>query len=491
MKAYEVISLLEGTSSKTEKEAIVTRAFHAGSFDFFRGAQLAYDKKITFGTKTVPLHKTITAETDALTFDDFTVLTDMMRKRHITGGDAITAMEVTAEHCDENMWDGFYRRVLLKDLRCGATESTINKSLNALIKAGDKTAEEYLIPVFTCQLAYARDKYEKLMKGKKLIDLKLDGARILAECDKENNTVTLMTRNGLLIENFPHINKLLMDRLMPELTRSVMMDGEMTGKTFKALMSQLHRKTGVDTGDMNYAIFDCIPLDHFRAGKSPITQTNRDKSAKWACRTINDEHIFIIEKELIDLDTPEGVARLEEFHENATLAGFEGTMVKDPEAPYVTKRSNAWLKIKPWVTVDLQVIECKLGDAGKKYENTLGRIDCAGYDGEQKKFIRVDVGEGTKGSMPDKVRDLLWSIRHLLPGLTVEILGHEVSEDKDGNFSIRHARLVTFRSDKDGTDEYRESLAAIKAELGIDLAENDLVIDLFDHDALGVIAKAA
>jgi len=457
MEAYEVIELLEGTSSKTEKEAIVTQAFHDGCFEFFRGAQLAYDKRVTFGTKTVPLHKTISADDDSLTFDDFAILTDMMRQRHVTGGDAVTAMEVTAEHCDEQMWDGWYRRVLLKDLRCGATESTINKALNAIAKTGDKTAEDYLVPVFTCQLAHPRDKYEKLMKGKKLIDLKLDGARILAECDKENDTVTLMTRNGLLIENFPHVNKLLMDRLMPKLTRSVMMDGEMTAKDFKALMSQLHRKTGVDTGDMNYAIFDCIPLADFRAGKSPLTQIERDKAAQWACRTIADDHIFMIEKEMIDLDTPEGVARLEEFHETATLAGFEGTMVKDPKAPYVTKRSSAWLKIKPWVTVDLQVIECKLGDAGKKYENTLGRIDCAGFDGEQDKFIRVDVGEGTKGSMPDVVRDLLWSIRHLLPGLTVEILGHEVSKDKDDNYSIRHARLVTFRADKDGTDEHHKS----------------------------------
>ncbi|RKZ84408.1 MAG: hypothetical protein DRQ39_08355, partial [Gammaproteobacteria bacterium] len=394
--------------------------------------------------------------------------------------------------CDELMWDGFYRRVLLKDLRCGATESTINKALTALGKAGHKAAEDLLIPVFTCQLAHSRDKHEKKMVGKKFLDLKLDGARILAECNKEDNTVLLTTRNGLPIENFPHINKLLLDRLVPKLTRSVMIDGEMIAKDFKALMSQLHRKTGIDTADTNLAVFDCIPLADFKAGKSPITQTDRDKAAQWACRTINDEHIFMIEKELVDLDTPEGVARVDEFHENATLAGFEGTMVKDPEAPYVTKRSAAWLKIKPWVTVDLQIIECKLGDAGKKFENTLGRIDCAGFDGEQDKFIRVDVGEGTKGSMPDKVRDLLWSIRHLLPGLTVEILGHEISEDKDGNFSVRHARLVTFRADKDGTEEHRKSIAMIKDKLGIDLPEdNDLVIDLFDHASLEAIAKAA
>ncbi len=147
--------------------------------------------------------------------------------------------------------------------------------------------------------------------------------------------------------------------------------------------------------------------------------------------------------------------------------------------------------IQVFVTVDLQIIECKLGDAGKKYENTLGRIDCAGYDHEQEKFIRVDVGEGTKGSIPDKMRDLLWSIRHLLTGLTVEILAHEVSEDKDGKFSLRHSRIVNFRPDKDGTAEYRESLAMIKAELGIALAENDLFIDLFDHDAIEAIAAAA
>lgn len=489
MQPYEVISLLEGTSSKTGKEAIVTQAFHDGCFEFFLGAQLAYDKRVTFGTKTVPDHKTLPVIDTSLTFADFIVLSDMLRKRHVTGGDATTAMEVTAEHCDAQMWEGFYKRVLMKDLRCGITDSTINKALKAIAKT-DKTAEQYLVPVHTCQLAHPCEKYASKMTGEWTLDLKLDGVRINAECDIDEKTVTLMSRNGLIKENFPHINKLLEERLLPKLTRSVMVDGEMTAKDFKAIMSQLNRKTGVDTGDMNFAIFDCIPLDDFRAGKCALPQKERDKATQWAVRTIADDHIYYIEKETVDLDTPEGIARVDEFHEQATLAGFEGTMIKDPNAPYVTKRSPAWLKKKPWVTVDLQVLECKLGDAGKKYENTLGRIDCAGLDAEQGKFIRVDVGEGTKGSMPDRVRDLLWSIRHLLVGLTVEILAHEISKDKDGNYSLRHARLVTFRSDKDGTKEHRRSIALIKANLGIDVPEdNDLVIDLFDHASLEALSQ--
>ena len=456
MKAYEVISQLEGTASKLDKESIVTQAFHAGAFDFFRGAQLAYDKKVTFGTKTVPDHKTLPVLDTSLTFDDFTILADMMRKRHVTGGDAVTAMEVTAEHCDEQMWEGFYKRVLLKDLRCGVTESTINKALKVIAKT-NAVAKDFLIPVHTCQLAYDCAAKPKAMTGIRTLDLKLDGARINAECDIDVMEVTLKSRNGLIKENFPHIVKLLEEKLLPKLTRSVMIDGEIVGKDFKALMAQLHRKTGVDTADVNFAIFDCVPLDAFRSGKCDLPQEERDKASQWAVKTVNDSHMFFIEKETVDLDTPEGLARVDEFHEDATLAGFEGTMIKDPKAPYVTKRSDAWLKKKPFVTVDLQIIECKLGNADKKYGNTLGRIYCAGYDHEQKKFISVDVGEGTKGSMPDHVRDLLWKIRHLLVGLTVEILGHEVSEDKDGNFSIRHSRLVNFSFDKDGTDEYRES----------------------------------
>ena len=489
MEAYEVISQLEAHSGKLEKEAIVTQAFHDGSFDFFRGAQLAYDKKVTFGTKTVPDHKTLPVLDTSLTFDDFVVLADMMRKRHVTGGDAVTAMEVTAEHCDAQMWEGFYKRVLMKDLRCGVTESTINKALKAIAKT-DATAKDFLIPVHTCQLAYDCNLKPKFMTGKKTLDLKLDGVRINAECDIDTKEVILKSRNGLVKENFPHINKLLEEKLIPHLTRSVMIDGEMTAKDFKAIMSQLNRKSDVKTADMHFAIFDCVPLDDFRSGKCALAQEERDKASKWAVRTVNDDHMFYIDKEIVDLDTPEGLARVDEFHEDATLAGFEGTMIKDPKAPYTTKRSTAWLKKKPWVTVDLQIIECKLGNDGKKYGNTLGRIDCAGYDHEQEKFIRVDVGEGTKGSMPDRMRDLLWSIRHLLVGLTVEILAHEVSEDKDGNFSLRHSRIVNFRPDKDGTAEYRESLAKVKEELGIVLAENDLFIDLFDHDAIeSIVAK--
>jgi DNA ligase-1 len=468
MQAYEVIAALEANSGKLEKEAIVAAAYRAGCYEFFLGAQLAYSKYVTFGTKHVTQHQPTPTDT-SLTWKDFEVLTTMLRTRQVTGNDAATAIAVTAEHCNAEMWDGWYRRVLLKDFRCGITNGTINKALTSIVKAGDKKAKDYMVEVFTCQLAQPREKYEKLMVGKKALDLKLDGARILAICDKDNDRVELCTRNGLVKLNFPKIQELIRSRLLPKLTRGVVLDGEMVAKTFRGLMAQLNRKSNVDTDDIKFAVFDFVWLDEFRSGKSPVKLMDRDKAVGWACRTIGDEHIFHIEKTIVDLDTPEGRAALEAFHIKATTGGFEGTMVKDPESPYVTKRSSSWIKIKPWVTVDLQVIELLLGDAGKKYENCMGRARCAGFDGESGKFIEVTPGAGTDGSLTDADRVDWWNRRNEFPGLTVEILGHEISEDKDGNYSIRHARIVGLRPDKDGTAEYDGSLAMIESKLGISL----------------------
>ena len=451
MQAHEVISLLEGTTSKTEKEGIVARAYEAGCLEFFLGAQLAYSKFVTFGTKDVPFFSDISNPNDtaSLTWDDFETLSTMLKTRQVTGGDATTAMIVTAEHCDEQTWDGWYRRVLLKDFRCGITEGTVNRALKAIVKAGDKRAEKYMVEVFTCQLAHKREKYEHLMIGKKAVDIKLDGARILAVCDKDAGTVTLCTRNGLVKENFPEIQELLRTKLLPKLSRSAVLDGEMVAKSFLALMKQLNRQSGGDTSDIKFAVFDFIWLDDFKAGKSTVIQMERDKAVAWACRTIGDDRIYHIEKTIIDLDTPEGMAELDEFHAKVTAAGFEGTMVKDPNAHYVTKRSSAWLKIKPWVTVDLKIVECELGTKGKKYENCLGRFHCEGLDEESGLFIKVSPGEGTNGSMTDQDRIDFWDKRDDLIGKTIEIIGHEISEDEHGDYSVRHPRFVCFRPDKD------------------------------------------
>lgn len=447
MQAHEVIAELSATASKTEKEAIVTRAFEAGCIEFFEGARLAYDVLVTFGIKQVPSHfKHVTTETT--TWSDFEDVTGKLRNRTLTGDDAKEELRQLSTRCSGEQWDGWYRRVLMKDLKAGVTESTINKALKALTKAGNKTAERYIIPVFSCQLAHPRDKYEKLMKGDKLVDIKLDGVRIIAICDVHTNTVTLHTRNGRIKENFPQIQELLKTNLIPHLPYSIVVDGEMVSRTFNQLMSQLNRQTNVDTSDAKFAIFDVLPLSDFNAGRCDDPQYKRDDACAAVAEAVNDDRVFHVVKTKMNLDTPEGMKELDEFHIKVMKAGYEGTMVKDPNAPYVTKRSNAWLKIKPWVTVDLKVVDMEFGEAGKKYENCLGRFICEGVDDATGLHIKVNPGEGTNGSLTDADRVDFWARRDEIIGKTIEIIGHEISKDEHGQHSIRHPRFVRFRDDK-------------------------------------------
>jgi DNA ligase-1 len=179
MKPYEVIQALEKTSSKLEKEAIVRDAFLAGCIDFFRGATLAYDSLVTFGVKKVPkIDEPDDGRESTITYGDFARLADRLAKRELSGHAARDAINDFLQDCTTTEWNDFYRRVLLKDLKVGASESTINKALKGLVKAGHKEAGDFIIPVFSCQLApsesYNRSTISKL-RGQIMADIKYDG----------------------------------------------------------------------------------------------------------------------------------------------------------------------------------------------------------------------------------------------------------------------------------------------------------------------------
>jgi DNA ligase-1 len=48
----------------------------------------------------------------------------------------------------------------------------------------------------------------------------------------------------------------------------------------------------------------------------------------------------------VDLDTQEGQDRFVELNKAAVDGGYEGVMIKDPEAPYECKRTHSMVKSK-------------------------------------------------------------------------------------------------------------------------------------------------
>lgn len=438
--AADVIVALEATNSRLDKEAIVEQAWKLGITDFFKGAMLAFDALVTFGIKKVPLIDDTEQGPAAgsYTFAHFKTLADALKNRKLTGHDARDAVLEAAESCNTHEWNNWYRRVLLKDFKCGLSETTINKVLGKL----GKDAKAYTVPVFTCQLAKDSDDHPNDMRGKKLCDFKLDGARLLTVLNKDTREVIQYSRNGHINNNFPQLTEALAT-LLPQLTESVVLDGEVVSASFQAMMKQFKRKKNVDTSDAHLALFDIVPLSAFLKGEYKVSQRDRHLALcelEPLLKSATKDQVSVVPKVEIDLDTEEGQARLSEFNREALDSGVEGIMVKDPGAPYKCKRSSNWLKTKPFIFVDLEVTAVVPGKPGTKYEHTMGAVEFGGED--QGRVISVSVGSGWS----DEDRDVIWKHRKKAVGRIGEIRADLISKSENGDtYSLRFPRFERWR----------------------------------------------
>ncbi len=449
MHAYQVIQHLEATAGRIDKEQILIDAFMSGQREFFVGARLACDVLITFGVQKVPaiaVDDLNPEDPGSFEFSAFLDLAERLRRRRLTGNAAADTIRAAAAICHGPTWNDFYRRVLQKDLRCGATTKTINKILKKLASAHPE-AGALMIPVFECQLAHdgEDDAHVKKIKGNKLLDLKMDGVRLLTVLDKESGEVTQFTRNGLVNENFPAIREGL-GKVLDEMPFSVVLDGEVIARSFQDLMTQVNRDKNVDTSGAKLALFDMVPLADFRNGICKVPQSTRHDmlsalEVTGLLRNATGGSVYVIPKIAVDLDTEEGQARFGEFNREALDAGYEGIMIKDPHAPYECKRSVAWLKKKPVSTFDLSVVDLVEGEPESKYAGMLGAMICEGTRDSHR--IRVNVGSG----FTDIQRRELWDQPDKLIGQIVEVEADCITKSTDNEaFSLRFPRFVRFRS---------------------------------------------
>jgi DNA ligase-1 len=147
-------------------------------------------------------------------------------------------------------------------------------------------------------------------------------------------------------------------------------------------------------------------------------------------------------QELVDLDTDAGQQRFKEINQTAILNGFEGLMIKDPQAVYETKRTTSWLKLKPFIEVSLEVVDVEEG-TGRNL-GRLGAFIARGTD--DGKEIRVNVGSG----FSDDNRLDFWAHRADIIGHVVEVRADAVTQNQDGSYSLRFPRFLRFRGFEHG-----------------------------------------
>lgn len=425
---YSVIASLEDHPSRLNKEAIILFQAEQGNDELFQGFRLALDPMITFGLKQIPEKKD--ADGPGLDWDSFVFIIDGFINRSVTGNAARDTVVELMNRATVRQWNGWYRRILIKDLRCGVSEKTINKVV-------EKKWPDYAVPVFSCQLAHDSANHESKVTGQKLIEVKLDGVRVITIVYPDGR-VDQFSRNGKELVNFPHIAEQIA-AAFTDGEEPMVLDGEIMSSSFQDLMRQVHRKENVQANDAMLNLFDILPLANFEQGHWNRKQAHRSEMVQnWVTKRQHlMPNVTVLSNELVDLDTEQGQARFKEINAQAVDGGYEGIMIKDPDAGYECKRSVAWLKLKPFIEVSLTVVAVEEG-TGKNI-GKLGALVCEGVD-DQKKIV-VNVGSG----FTDEHRDDYWINKNKLLGMVTEVRADAITQNQDSTYSLRFPRFKGFR----------------------------------------------
>lgn len=438
-KAADWIRNLESSDSRLHKEKVLTKALTSANLGdgnaqaFLLAAYLAYNPFLTFNVKKVPDTKGLTDRENP--WADYWILLKDLSARLITGHDARDAIAKISQRFDSDEWNFLARRALIKDLRCGISEKTLNKVLEDSI---------FKIPVFTCQLAKDSEDHAGHMNGRARLEVKLDGVRSLALV--QGDSITMHSRNGKVFENFGHIEEEIVAAL-PKIRalignyRDFVLDGEVIGNSFQELMRQARRKKDAQADDSVFYVFDVLPLAAFKEGHHNEQQRKRSvRLEKIMSAFKKDSKVQLVPGIEVDLDTADGRATMRNFANDSVAKGFEGILIKSLEAPYQCKRSTFWLKYKPVHDYDLKVVDVEEGTG--KNVGRLGALVCEGVD--QGKKIRVNVGSG----FSDKQRKEYWRQRKSVIGQTAVVLCDAITQNQEGDYSLRFPRFKTFRDDK-------------------------------------------
>lgn len=451
------IHKLNESDSRLHKESIIKTALGLAKIGdivserLLKLLKVCYDPFITFGIKQVPLRKDAIDQENP--WEEFSELLLKLSKRELTGHAARDAIVAICERFDSDEWNVFCRQIILKDIRAGISEKTINKICK-------KT--EFEIPVFGCQLATDSAGNSK-MTGEKRLEMKLDGVRALFVVDFMGDTspdrksvVTCYSRNGKIFENFNHIcndiadNADVLSRMCKVMGHSMfdgfVLDGEVMGNSFNELMKQARRKTDVESSDSVFYAFDILPLGDFHRGFWNAQQYKRSETLE-EMRPVFDKmtSVQLLPHIVVDLDTAEGKDQFHRYCKDMVDSGKEGVMIKDLKAPYESRRGNFWCKYKPVYTYDLKVVAVEEG-TGKNI-GRMGALVCEGT--EEGKFIRVNVGSG----FTDIQRDDYWVNQNFVIGRIAEIAADAITQNQNSTHSLRFPRFSRFRDSLTGDKE--------------------------------------
>lgn len=406
--SIQVLELLEASAGRKEKESLLFEARENTNLQ--KIFYISLNPYVVFfinkfSRQKPSLLKRSSKEEDERMMEFVEILMKFSR-REIVGNAAKEELErfLRGSTSIEQKW---MERIVHKNLRVGVKESTLSKIWPSLV------------PTFEVQLAHLLEvetnsegtKITKILSPIKYpvyLDPKLDGFRLVAI--KEKGQVSLRTRNGNELETLPSLKKILEGAAYDDLV----LDGEVFGVDWATSASVLLSEKNVkDEKLLTFETFDAVHISDWNQKDCRKPLRERQILLREAVTAISSSRVQSVLGALVHSEQ-----ELLETYQEHIASGWEGAMVKDPEAPYDFKRSNAVLKMKPCSSHEGIIVGWYEGKSGTKWEGAFGGFEVmlsnraitrvgTGFNDLQRRSITLDGPASYKGKIAEVIGQLL------------------------------------------------------------------------------------
>lgn len=375
---------------------------------------LALNPHIQFFIRKIPAYQT--TEGKRMNLNDALGELSILSSREKTGNDAIAHLQYVLASLREDDAK-VIERIIEKDLKCGVSESTVNKVWPGLV------------PEYPCMLASAfEQKLVDKIKWPALVQLKMDGMRFNAIV--EDGHCEFRSRNGKLID-IPHTA--LKDAFI-HMSKfwgiDMVFDGELLcvdsrdhnildRKTGNGILNKAVKGTmsGDEASMVRATLWDAIPLENFLGGK--FDEPYHIRLAKLFnaiddCKNTTMLGFLVNKIQSTNVNTQEEAQVL---FEKYLGEGQEGIILKSKDGIWEDKRAKHQIKFKGEYECDLICTGWEEGTG--KNKGRLGALQLESACGK----LKVGVGSG----LTDEDRD---TIKPNVVGKVITVKYNAIVDDK-------------------------------------------------------------
>lgn len=470
MSVLSILTELKDNSSILVKKDILNK--NKDDAVLQRVLKLALDPGIVSGYKKLP--NPFVSETKYTLNEALNQLDDIYTRKFTghAGRDHIAQILGSVTEDDREV----IRRVLTKDLECGASD----KIVNDVFGKGFVKDEPYM----RCSLIDHKtakninfDGY-----GYAVSEVKMDGTYLNHVVI--NNALTSSSRNGKLYD-FLGCRDLEMSGVAgiiqkndPRFSSGVVFMGE--GLVLDTDGTILPRTTGngiiqkagkdsitaFEAMRVVFVLWDVVPYDAFCNGFWDVKRKERREILESAINEFDSEFVRMVEYRKV-----KNLKEAFDYNTELMNKGEEGSVLKCEDGVWKSHTSPKQLKMKLKMQIDLRIVGFNEGD--KKRKGCLGSLQLESDCGT----LKVNVGTGIKEKDAEWTFKSIWEKRFELLNKIVTVEANEIVVDKrTGEPSLFLPVFVEFRFDKDTCDTYTRILEI--RESAVEVFANSIVSSL-------------